>query len=118
MNREQDVHYDPKTGERIVTERIVDDRPVERIVERPTIIKKRAGVGTWLGGLIVGALLVAGGFALLAREEGSFSAAGTAVDQKVASAEEASRNAAEEAGDAAKSAGESVENATDRAATP
>lgn len=114
MHREKEVRYDPQTGERIVTEEMVGDRPVERIVERPTIIKKRAGIGTWLGGLIVGAIIIAGGFAFLAHEQGSYSAAGAVVDQKVANAEQATRSAAEEAGDAAKTAGDKVEKATDQ----
>ncbi|MEJ0022975.1 MAG: hypothetical protein WDN76_05690 [Alphaproteobacteria bacterium] len=50
MHTEKEVRYDPQTGEKIVTKDVVSDRPVERIVERPTIIKKRAGFGTWLGG--------------------------------------------------------------------
>ena len=114
MHTEKEVRYDPQTGDRIVTEEVVSDRPVERIVERPTIIKKRAGIGTWLGGLIVGALIIAGGFALLAREQGSYAGAGAVVDQKVANAEQATQNAAENAGDAAKTAGDRIETATDR----
>jgi hypothetical protein len=113
MNREQEVRYDPQTGEKIVTAQSLGDRPVERIIERPTIIKKRAGIGTWLGGLVVGAVIIAGGFAILAREQGSYSAAGAVVDQKVAKAEEATGNAAEQAGDAAKAAGDKIETATD-----
>jgi hypothetical protein len=109
MHREEEVRYDPQTGEKIVTTDVVTDRPVERI-----IVKKRAGVGTWLGGLIVGALIIAGGFAVLAHEQGSYAGAGAVVDQKVATAEQASRNAAEQAGDAAKTAGDKVEKATDQ----
>lgn len=106
MHTEKEVRYDPQTGERIVTQDVVSDRPV--------IIKKRAGFGTWLGGLIVGALIIAGGFAFLAREQGSYAGAGAVVDQKVANAEQATQNATEEAGDAAKTAGDKIEAATDR----
>jgi IS30 family transposase len=110
MHREKEVRYDSKTGEQIVTE---DGRPVEHIVERPTIIKKRAGIGTWLGGLVVGVLLAAGGMAILANQQGSYQSAGAVVDQKVASAEQTARSTAEEAGDAAKTAGDKIEKATD-----
>ncbi|HWA21358.1 MAG TPA: hypothetical protein VG735_03070 [Caulobacterales bacterium] len=105
MHREEEVRYDSQTGEKIVAEQSVGDRPV--------IIKKRAGIGTWLGGLVVGALIIAGGFAILVREQGSYSPAGAVVDQKVAKAEEATGKAAEQAGDAAKAAGDKVETATD-----
>jgi hypothetical protein len=114
MHTEKEVRYDPQTGEKIITQDVVSDRPIERIVERPTIIKKRAGFGTWLGGLIVGAIIIAGGFALLAREQGSYAGAGAVVDQKVATAEQTTGAAAEQAGDAAKTAGDKIENATDR----
>lgn len=119
MHREKEVRYDPDTGEKIVTEHIAVDRAVppsarvERIVERPTIIKKRAGVGTWLGGVVVGGLLVAGGMALMANDKGSYQAAGAAVDQKVSETEQATQRATESAGDAAKDAGDKIENATD-----
>ncbi|MEJ0024217.1 MAG: hypothetical protein WDN76_13000 [Alphaproteobacteria bacterium] len=113
MHTEKEVRYDPQTGEKIVTKDVVSDRPVERIVERPTIIKKRAGFGTWLGGLIVGAVIIAGGFAFLAHQQGSYSAAGAVVDQKVANAEQATENATEQAGDAAKTAGDKIDTATD-----
>ncbi len=113
MHREKDVRYDPKTGEQIVRDDVYADRPVERIVERPTIIKKRAGIGTWLGGLVVGILLTAGGLTLLANQQGSYQSAGAVVDEKVDSAERTARSTAEEAGDAAKTAGNKIENATD-----
>jgi hypothetical protein len=63
--------------------------------------------------LIVGALLVAGGFSLLARESGSYQGAGAVVDQKVQQTEQSAKDAAENAGDAAKDAGQRIENATD-----
>jgi hypothetical protein len=112
MHTEKEVHYDPQTGEKVVT--VIGDRPVETVVERPVIIKKRAGFGTWLGGLIVGAVIIAGGFTFLANQQGSYAGAGAVVDQKVANAEVATQNAAEEAGDAAKAAGDKIETATDR----
>jgi hypothetical protein len=121
MHREKEVRYNPETGEKIVTEQVVSDRTarpserVERIIEKPTIIKKRAGVGTWLGGVVVGGLLVAGGFALMAQDKGSYQAAGAAVDQKVSETGQATQNAAESVGDAAKDAGQKIENATDPA---
>lgn len=119
MHREKEVRYDPDTGEKIVTEVQTSTRPlpsetrVERVIERPTIIKKRAGVGTWLGGAIVGAAILAGGYALFANEQGSYQGAGAVVDQKLAGAEQATQNAAEKAGDAAKDAGQRIENAAD-----
>jgi hypothetical protein len=119
MHREKEVRYDPDTGEKIVTEFETSSRPlpsgtrVERVIEKPTIIKKRAGIGTWLGGAFAGLVLAAGGYALLAHEQGSYQGAGAVVDQKLAGAEQASQNAAEKAGDAAKDAGQRIENATD-----
>lgn len=119
MHRETEVRYDPDTGEKIITEHVATDRVVppservERIVERPTIIKRRAGVGTWLGGVVVGGLLAAGGMALMAQDKGSYQAAGAAVDQKVTETEQATRSATESVGDAAKNAGDKIENATD-----
>lgn len=119
MHREKEVRYDPDTGEKVVTE--VETSPrlrpsetrVERVIERPMIIKKRAGVGTWLGGAIVGMALVAGGYTLFAHNEGSYQGAGAVMDQKLAGAEQATERAAENAGDAAKAAGQRIENATD-----
>ena len=124
MHREKDVRYDPDTGERVVTEietstrtrpseRRVGETRVERVVERPTIIKKRAGIGTWFGGAIAGLALAAGAYTLLAKDQGSYQGAGAVVDQKLAGAEQASENAAERAGDAVKAAGQRIENATD-----
>ncbi len=113
MHREKEVRYDSKTGEKILTDDVYADGSAERVVERPTIIKKRAGIGTWLGGLVVGVLLAAGGMAILANQQGSYQSAGAVVDQKVANAEQTARSTAEEAGDAAKTAGDKIEKATD-----
>lgn len=119
MHREKEVRYDPDTGEKIVTEVETSSRVapsatrVERVIEKPTIIKKRAGVGTWLGGAIVGVALAAGGYALFAHDQGSYQGAGAVVDQKLAGAEQATERATENAGDAAKEAGQRIENATD-----
>ncbi|MGE3302029.1 MAG: hypothetical protein AB7M12_02825 [Hyphomonadaceae bacterium] len=115
MNTDKEVRYDPQTGERIITERYVEPG-VERIVKQPVIIKKKPGFGVWLGGAIVGAALLAGGYAYFAHERGSYSAAGAAVDQRVAQAESAVNAAAEDAGDVAKDTGDRIESATDRAA--
>ena len=105
--REAEVARDPETG------RVTGY--VER-VERP---RKKRGSGMLLG-LLLGAMVVAGGVAIFASNQGGYAQAGATVDQELAQAEETGREAAadasvavgaaaESAGDAAEQAGENVQ---------
>lgn len=104
-HRETEVVRDPETG------RVTGY--VERTEERP----KKSG-GGWIFGLLLGALLVAGGVAIYANNEGGFQQAGVEADRAVEQAQDQTGQAAEQAGDAfnqtAQNAGAAVENAGDQ----
>lgn len=108
QRREAEVTRDPETG------RVTGY--VERIEEKP----RKKGGGGWLFGLLLGAVLVAGGIAIYANNQGSYQNAGAKVDSQLAQAEVQSRdaaqdtshaigNAAENAGDAAERTGDNVQ---------
>jgi hypothetical protein len=82
--------------------------------EKPKAFVKRAGFGTWLFGVSCGVVVVFGAFAFMAHEQGSYRAAGSTVDRKLANAERSTGLAAQRAGDAAKEAGDSAATATQR----
>lgn len=104
--RETEVVRDPETGR-------VTSYVEHHVEERP----KKSG-GGWLLGLILGALLVVGGIAIYANNQGGFQQAGVEADRAVEQAQTQTGQAAEQAGDAfnqtAQNAGEAVENAGDQ----
>jgi hypothetical protein len=109
-HRETDVVRDPETGR------------VKGYVERTETVREKRKGGGWLFGLILGAILVAGGIAIYANNQGGYEQAGARTDSALAQAETETRqaandagaaigNAAEEAGDAAEQAGDEAESA-------
>ena len=107
-HRETDVVRDPETGR------------VTGYVERTeTVHEKKKGGGGWLFGLILGAILVAGGIAIYANNQGGYEQAGAQTDNALAQAEVETRQAANDAGAAigntAEQAGDAAEQAGDEA---
>ena len=74
----------------------IRDQPPESV--EPEVVERRVYVEEkrrprFLLGLIIGALLVAGGIALFAGNEGSYETAGARVDQNLAAADDAAQTA-------------------------
>ena len=98
--REAEVTRDPETG------RVTGY--VERIEEKP----RKKGGGAMLFGLLLGALLVAGGVAIYANNQGSYQRAGATIDSQLAQTETQARKAV---GDASQAVGGAAESAGDAA---
>jgi len=95
------------------------DGRVAGYVERTETVREKKKGGGWLFGLILGAILVAGGIAIYATNQGGYEQAGARTDNALAQAESETRQAANEAGaaigNAAEQAGDAAEQAGDNA---
>lgn len=100
-HREAEVVRDPETGR--VTGYVEH-------VERP----KRRGGGGLLIGLILGALLVAGGIAIYASNQGGFQQAGIEADQAASQAASEASQASNEASNAIGQTAENLGNQAER----
>lgn len=102
IHREADIVRDPETG------RVTGY--VEHVEERP-----RRGGGGLIFGLLLGALLVAGGIAVYATNQGGYQRAGAEADSAVAEARAQTAQAADRAGAAIDRTADKVGDAAERA---
>ena len=98
----RETHVERDADGRVIDTKVIVDRP-----------KKKGGFAP---GLILGAILVAGGIGAYAYSQGSFENAGSQADRATVVAEEQVGSTIETTGDALETAGDNAEQATDTAA--
>lgn len=98
MDEIRETHVERDADGRVTDTKVIVDRP-----------KRRGGFG-W--GMLLGALVIAGGILAFAYSQGSFQQAGVEADRATAQVEAQTSTAAENAGDALETAGDQAERAT------